>query len=461
MRIISVGQYIEHKNVANELFRSPLSFLDFDLLIWNPSHLFSEYDTDYFTPKHQGCRNISDDDSPKLLDDISRRKGEIAEMINLGRIVIVTLPPPEKCYYATGSKEFSGTGKNRVTTRHINELNLLSSIPIKELATVIAEGQNIEFKGSEPFKTYWSKMKEYHYYVAYSSKNIGKPFVFIKGTQKLVGTWMSTQKGVFLFMPPFYAREYFKTNKDYQTVCNIFIKSITDLTKELQKTTGDFSLPEWSKRFLLPSENEQRSLLLQKEADLQKLLSNISSLKEKLANTAKYKLLISGSGRALEVQVEAVLKELGFASSKVEAGRDDLIITYKDKLAVVEIKGVSKSAAEKHAAQLEKWVSEYLTDKGIRPNGLLIVNAYCDTPLDDRSEPAFPSQMITYSVNREHCLLTTIQLLGIYYYVNAHPEEKDKIISELFDTKGVYERFADYTSFLSIAQEVEQKQAQE
>lgn len=97
MRIISVGQYIDHKNVTNELFRSPISFIDFDLLIWNPSHLFTEYDTDY-QAKHQGYRSISDDDSPKLSDDIIRRKSEIAEMINLGRIVIVILPPPDKCY---------------------------------------------------------------------------------------------------------------------------------------------------------------------------------------------------------------------------------------------------------------------------------------------------------------------------------------------------------------------------
>lgn len=457
MRIISVGQYIDHKNVTNELFRSPFSFIDFDLLIWNPSHLFTEYDTDYPTAKHQGYRSISDDDSPKLSDDIIRRKSEIAEMINLGRIVIVILPPPDKCYYATGQKDFSCTGKNRVTQRYVNELNLLNSIPVKELSTVIAEGNNIEFKGSEPFKTYWAKMKNYHYYIAYAAKNIGKPFLFIKGTQKLIGTWIPTRRGVFLFMPPFYSREYFKTNKDYQTVCNIFVKSIIDLAKELQKETGDFTLPEWSKRFLLPGEDDQRSFLFQKEAELQKLIADISSLKEKLANTEKYKLLISGSSRALEVQVEAVLKELGFASSKVEAGRDDLIITYNDKVAVVEIKGVIKSAAEKHAAQLEKWVAEYLTDKGIKPKGLLIVNAYCDTSLDERSEPPFPSQMITYSLNREHCLLTTTQLLGIYFHVKSYPEEKDQIISELFDTKGIYDRFTDYKPYLSIAQEVEQK----
>lgn len=457
MRIISVGQYIDHKNVTNEPFRSPISFIDFDMLIWNPSHLFNEYETNYRSPKYQGYSNISDDDSSKLTDDILRRKSEIEEMINLGRIVVVILPPPDKCYYATGREEFSGTGKNRVTQRYVDELNLLNSIPIKELSTVIAEGENIEFKGSGPFKIYWSKMKNYHYYIAYASKNIGKPFLFIKGTQKLIGAWVPTQRGVFLFIPPIYSQEYFKTKKDYQTVCNIFVKSIIDLSKELQKETGDFILPEWSKRFFFPGEDKQRTFLFQEEAKLQKLITHISSLKEKLANAERYKLLLSGSGRALEVQVETVLKELEFASSKVEAGRDDLIITYADKVAVVEIKGITKSAAEKHAAQLEKWVSEYLTDKGIKPKGLLIVNAYCDIPLDKRSEPSFPSQMISYSVNREHCLLTTIQLLGLYFHVKSHPEERDQIISELFETKGIYDRFTDYKLYLSIAQEVEQK----
>ena len=52
--------------------------------------------------------------------------------------------------------------------------------------------------------------------------------------------------------------------------------------------------------------------------------------------------------------------------------RDDLILQYNDRIAVVEIKGVlRKSAAERHAAQLEKWVSSYFSDKGIRPKGIL------------------------------------------------------------------------------------------
>jgi hypothetical protein len=300
-------------------------------------------------------------------------------------------------------------------------------------------------------------MKNYHFYQAYFSKPSGKPFLFVKGTNKPIASWIPTEKGVFIFLPPFYSQDYFKTKKEYQILCAIFIASVTDLSKELQKSTGDFSLPDWTKRFLLPTEKEQRSELSAKELQLHKALIEISGLKEKLATTEKYKILLSGSGRALERQVATVLSEIGFQVSVGTEERDDLTITFRDRVAVVEIKGVTKSAAEKHAAQLEKWVSEYMTDKGIKPKGLLIVNAYCETPIDARIDPAFPDQMIAYSVNREHCLLTTIQLLGLYLHLKVHPEETERLISELLNMNGIYKLFDGYSRFLQTPQELEER----
>jgi len=61
-----------------------------------------------------------------------------------------------------------------------------------------------------------------------------------------------------------------------------------------------------------------------------------------------------------------------------------LILDYKGKIAVVEVKGLGKSAAENNAAQLEKWVSEYYLTKGIKPKGILIVNAYKDVPFKEQ-----------------------------------------------------------------------------
>lgn len=62
--------------------------------------------------------------------------------------------------------------------------------------------------------------------------------------------------------------------------------------------------------------------------------------------------LYLGSGRTLELQVKEVLELLGGKVTEPEPNRDDWRVDFNGQQAAVEIKGVSKSAAEKHAAQL-------------------------------------------------------------------------------------------------------------
>jgi hypothetical protein len=98
-------------------------------------------------------------------------------------------------------------------------------------------------------------------------------------------------------------------------------------------------------------------------------LKKINKQKEFIAKIEENKILFTGTGGALEVQIRKVISELGFSVEKGSIGRADLIANYNDKVAVIEIKGVTKSAAEKNAAQLEKSVSEYFEANGNRSNG--------------------------------------------------------------------------------------------
>lgn len=117
---------------------------------------------------------------------------------------------------------------------------------------------------------------------------------------------------------------------------------------------------------------------------------------------------------------------------------------------VVEIKGVNGSAAEKHAAQLEKWVSSYYEENAIKPKGILIVNAYKEKALKDRPTDTFPHQMLNYSQQREHCLLSSIQLLGLYYEFKSNPDKKEELIDKLLSHVGVFPDFKDWKLFLSV-----------
>ncbi|WP_307413999.1 hypothetical protein [Paenibacillus sp. W2I17] len=177
------------------------------------------------------------------------------------------------------------------------------------------------------------------------------------------------------------------------------------------------------------------------EFEIEKLGSDLKSLEE-------LKILFAGTGQPLENIVGRVFGYLGFEVSEGIPGRDDLILVYKGQVAVVEVKGVTKSAAEKHAAQLEKWVSEYLATKDIKPKGILVVNAFKDVPLEERIEKPFPDQMMTYSNNRDHCLITGVDLLALYFHIRENPEEKEQVINDLLNTSGHFNKFKwqDYVS---------------
>ena len=131
-----------------------------------------------------------------------------------------------------------------------------------------------------------------------------------------------------------------------------------------------------------------------------------------------------------------------------EIGRDDLIIKYNEKIAVIEVKGVSKSAAEKHVTQLEKWVSEYHLKNEIKAKGILVINAFKDVPLSERKEKPFPDQMLPYSQKREHCLITGLQLLGLYLDCVNNLSKKEKMINLLFETNGIFKEYEDWENFL-------------
>ena len=163
----------------------------------------------------------------------------------------------------------------------------------------------------------------------------------------------------------------------------------------------------------------------------------------------KYKALVTESGSQLEDIVSDVLRELGFKLKETVTGRSDVIADYNSRGVVVEIKGLTGSAAEKHAAQLEKWVSEFIQDTKKVPKALLIVNAFSQTPISKRkTKKVFPDQMLRYCRAREQCLISTTQLLCLFIDIQNNPETKEEKICELLDTVGVYEKYPNVEEFL-------------
>ena len=175
--------------------------------------------------------------------------------------------------------------------------------------------------------------------------------------------------------------------------------------------------------------------------EVKKLQDKLESQNKELELIRNYKYLLTATGKPLELIVKQVLKEIGFDLLETEDNRSDVIAKYKNIDIVAEIKGLTKSAGEKNAAQLEKWVSEFIEVNEKEPKAILIVNGYCNLPLNERKEAIFPNQMLSYSTRRKQCLISTYQLLKLFIETKENPDKADILISELLNTVGIYEKY--------------------
>ena len=402
-KICQVGEIFD--KIDNIEYLSKDTFLDYEALILE----FSNH-------------GIASGSHSVLKDKYFKRAESLKEFIQHKDIPVIVFVP---CF------EHFHFGANSVC-----EWDLI--IPSGDFSLSLEKGNNINVVPNTPFSNFFTKYLSYFKYESYFTTYNGTKTLETPHTKKALAFFTKN----IIFLPPLKG-SLLEDEEEFLSDLYEVAKTVT-----LQIDSNPI-LPEWTKNYFL--QLEKKTVDKSKEIELK-----IKELEEVLCNTQneikifnKRKQIIAGTGDALEREIEEIFKELGFEILAVIQGRDDLIIKYKDKIAVVEIKGVAGTAAEKYASQLEKWVSNYMVDNEESPKGILIVNTFKDKPIKERAEISFPHQMLKYSVNREHCLMTSLQLLGLYTEAMKN-EKKEELINSLFTTVGVYSGFEKWEDFIEV-----------
>lgn len=232
------------------------------------------------------------------------------------------------------------------------------------------------------------------------------------------------------------------------------INSLNTLFEDTKRSIGDFGLPSWCSSYTLPHDFELGGDIQNLEKEIKSIKDKISKHKDLISKSEQRKILFAGSGKEIEDQVKEILEDMGFAFMKGLQDGEGSIFKYNDRTAVIAVRGVPGSAIEKHAIQLEKSIIEYYSSHEVMPKGVLVVNVYKDTPLNDRKEAPFPSNLISYSEKRDHCLITGLQLLGLYLDCKDNPDKKAQMIASIFSTNGVFGYYQDWRGFLKLEESI-------
>lgn len=437
--------HMNFKNIDLLSFNSYNSLLDYDIVIIDLGGISLEYTSE---KNYAGKRLLTEHNSFEFLADFKRRKEEIKDLLALGKTLYVMLPSEASFYIYTGKNEYSGTGRNRQTTNIVHELNILNILPIK-LNVTTGLGSKLAYSTDSPYKSLFEiKGMEYYYNAYFSSEDNGIPVAYIANTEKNVSKVFPINDGRLIVFPSIFDEGDYSSEKEYRTVINNFLHTIDDLEEEIKVSLDDYLLPEWADKYNILTEKNEKEKIEELNKEIEKLEIEKEKTKGRLSSIQKYKLAFTASGKELETIIYEIFSELGFKSMPIEHNRADGIFEYDDLKIVTEIKGVNGSSAEKHGAQLEKWVSEFVEKEGTIPKAILIVNGFRKKDLSARNEAVFPNQMIDYSTKREHCLISTVQLLGIFIDVKNNPLKKEEIITKLLSTVGVYSEYTDFKKFL-------------
>lgn len=437
---------VKYKGLTEVHFNSGVSLLDYDAIIVNADWLINYYHLSPTSP-FQNKSLLSQTDSHRIVDEYSLVKQQICECLKQGKNVYVMLGKNENCCVYTGDAEYSGTGKNARRTNIVAEFDMYSFLPVKIKPTHVT-GEKMEICNKPPYSDFFKKTLGFNYYNAFFDAPASSTLLRIPDSNKALAAVYEHENGKIIFLPQPYSEEEYSNATTWKKDARNYLDALFELNHKLSSKLDEYVMPQWTEDFSILDELSEQKKIEQDLEKLKRLELKIEKQRKSLECLQRYKTLVCSSGSVLEEIVKTVLLELGFVLSKAEKGRSDIIAKYEDTGIVAEIKGVSKSAAEKHAAQLEKWVSQYIEDNGNAPKPLLIVNGFCDVPVFDRNEDVFPHQMLKYCEARGHALITTTQLLCLYIEIQQNPECKTERINELLSCVGKYPRYQDFSEFL-------------
>lgn len=441
-------------------FRSAVSMYDYDVVMWSPSRSLSSYTS--YGSTYQGLPSLGEASSAALVRDVARRRSEFLEFIKLGRTVVVFVPGDTKVYVDTGQREYSGTGRNRHTTTIVKPFDLMGAVPAT-LKLIQASGLDMVPANDIVGPLYRSTSDLWAYRSIIEGADTIRPLLYIKGTTKIVAGMIREKNsgGLLLLLPELLLDYDYEDSDEYEDdeddeleeveeassapptvsaeqqggssevlVGLILLDWIASLRGEPESVT-----PEWAAKLRFPTEVERLEDLERLEASMSEVLGKIDVLKAAQAEDEQWKRLVFASGDALEREVQRAFSLFGFSVEDRQIGRSDLRATWNGALAVIEVKGVSKSAGERNAAQLEKWVSDEVAE-GRSAKGILVVNAWRDRPIEDRTQHAFPDQMLPYSEQRGHCLVTGLQLLVMVRTCLTDPTRCEEVAQTLMEAVG-------------------------
>ncbi len=439
-KIVSVGCEVPGGYSKYVSIDSDVSLFDYDIVLFRPKiNSFA-----YSHENYRGKPSLDDSSSFRLKNRLSHWRREISEALHSGKTVFVFLTELYEVYVDTGQRQYSGTGRNRQTTRVVTTYDNYKSLPF-ELAPINAKGSEMKLiSGSEIISSYWAEFKDYSTYeVLFGSDiKVAKPLIVTRTGERVLGALVRHEdsSGTMLLLPSlnFDAEEFTKENKKGELLWTKaaeqfggrLTKSLVEIDKSLRISRSVSPAPTWvnSSEYDLPNEIRIRDDLL----DISKKLDDLQLQKQKregdLVKEGDLKKLLFEKGHLLEDAIVHALKIIGFSAHRYKDSESefDVVFESSDGRFLGEAEGKDNNAISiDKLRQLEMNIHEDLArEEVLEPaKGVLFGNAYRLLPLSERGD-FFTEKCTTAAKRSGTALIATPDLFVVAQYLQGNSDDK-------------------------------------
>lgn len=436
--ILTVGFELASNDTHYEGFRSKISLLDWDIILFRPS---IDNFWGHYVDLYQGKPSLDDSASFQLKECCEHWRREIKQAVEAGKTVIVFLPPVEEVYIATGERQYSGTGRNQKTTRIVTQCTNYASLPLS-LKPVNTSGSAMKLAplGAEILAPYWAEFADVSEYkvllpadtsnVCITTKNGDKPVAALNRSK--------TSTGSLILLPDidFYPAAFIKQKAKEEVwtpsavqFAGRFIGAVVALDKALRTTADVTPEPGWASNasYILTAERILQSELLEAERRVEEAQRIKELAKEKLSSAGKLRSLLYEKGKALEYAIVDALNAIGFEASQYKDTESEFDVVFQcpEGRLLGEAEGKdSKAINVDKLRQLAMNIHEDLQREDIQKpaKGVLFGNGFRLTMPEER-ETQFTEKCISAAQSSSTALVPTTELFKAVQYLVEQPDE--------------------------------------
>lgn len=432
-RFFTVGFELPGDDFEYVPFESQQTLLDADVILFEPT--LGNY---HSIIQHSGRPLLSEYSSFMTKGQLDHWRSEITAAAQAGKLVIVYLARPVECYRYTGEKQFSGTGRSRVTTNIVTEISSYDGIPYLKGVTA-KSGKEIRLeKGPTYLAEYWAEFSSYSPYEVELNGDFKNVLLKSRTGNRILGAAVHLNSGNLLFLPPlrYDDGKFIRTRgkESYWTAEAIkFGKRLTSvlgtLAESLKQSTQTTPEPTWTlePEFRLTEESELESSILTINGEIAARQDKKAALEAQLRKAGGLRRLLYEQGKPLE---RAIIEALGYLGFRVEPFSDgesefDAVFVSPEGRCLGEAEGKDNKAVNiDKFSQLERNLHEDFARDRVTEyaKGVLFGNAYRLKPLPERGE-FFTDKCVTAAKRARVALVRTPDLFAPAKYLKENPSD--------------------------------------